>query len=301
MNNPLISIIMPVYNGERFLKESIGSILNQTFKDFEFLIIYDVSVDNTASLIQEFRNLDERICLINGDGNGITGALNKGISKSRGKYIARQDADDISFPKRLEIQYKFMLDNKLDICGGDYISIGHDGVLKKKHLVAKKDYEILLTMASNVPFAHPSVMIKKSFLIDHKLKYGVFGHKVAEDLDLWMHMYQEGASFGNVSEYILKYRLIPDSLSAVNKKLIRREVSKQFDTFVRNNYISFKRSLEFFCNQNSKNDHIERVAIKALFRYLSVNFNIRILYKCLKRVSLYNFVYGFISYIKSIS
>jgi len=297
----MISIVMPVYNGERFLREAIESILNQTYKDYEFLIIYDESTDNTASIIQEFQRSDARIRIINGDGSGIVGALNKGIKKSKGTYIARQDADDISFLERLEIQYKFIVENKLDICGGDYVSIGKDGLWKNSHIVAKKDYEILLTMASNVPFAHPSVMIKKSFLVEHKLNYGAFGYKVAEDLDLWMHMYDKGANFGNVAGHILKYRLLSDSLSAVNNKLIKNEVSTQFNSFVKNNHKAFRLSLELFCKQSSKTDNIERVAIKALFRYLAVDFNLKLLYECWRKVSIYNFTFGFISYIKSIS
>jgi glycosyltransferase involved in cell wall biosynthesis len=300
MNNiPVISVVMPVYNGERFLREAIESILNQTYREFEFLIICDKSTDNTLSIIQEFQKQDERIVLISGDKEGITGALNKGIKKAKGKYIARLDADDASYPERLEMQYKFMVENKLDICGGDYISIDQDGLFKKSYNVVKEDFEILLTMASNVPFAHPSVMIKKSFLIDHKLMYGVCGHKIAEDLDLWMNMYNAGAKFGNIGIYILKYRLLSDSLSSINHRLIKREINKQFDFFVNNNHKIFKLSLELFCLQNSNSNNLQRVAIKALLRYLKVDFNFKLLYQCWSNVSLYNFIIGLLSYINS--
>ena len=76
INSPTISVVMPVFNGEKFLRESIESILNQSYKDFEFLIIYDKSTDNTASIIQEFERIDSRICVLYGDGDGIIGALN---------------------------------------------------------------------------------------------------------------------------------------------------------------------------------------------------------------------------------
>ena len=82
INSPTISVVMPVFNGEKFLRESIESILNQSYKDFEFLIIYDKSTDNTASIIQEFERIDSRICVLYGDGDGIIGALNKGIRES---------------------------------------------------------------------------------------------------------------------------------------------------------------------------------------------------------------------------
>jgi len=298
-SNPVISVVMPVYNGEKFLGEAIESILNQTYKDFEFLIIYDKSTDNTLSIIQEFQRRDQRILLINGDKKGITDALNKGIEKAKGGYIARLDADDISFPERLEMQYKFMVKNKLDICGGDYISIDQDGLFKKSHDVAKEDFEILLTMASSVPFAHPSTMIRKSFLIDHKLMYGVSGHKIAEDLDLWMSMYNAGAKFGNLGICILKYRLLSDSLSSINHRLIKREVSKQFDLFVNNNHKNFRLALELFCLQSDNTNNLQRVAIKALLRYLKVDFNFKLLYKCWSKVSLHNFIFGLLSHINS--
>lgn len=301
INSPTISVVMPVFNGEKFLRESIESILNQSYKDFEFLIIYDKSTDSTASIIQEFEEIDSRICVLNGDGDGIIGALNIGIRESKGTFIARHDADDISLTQRLEIQYKFIMDNKLDICGGDYISIGQDGLTKNSHIVAKGVHEILLTMASNVPFAHPSVMIKKSFLINHKLNYGAFGHKIAEDLDLWMQMYNKRAKFGNVDSNIIKYRLLSNSLSSVNSKSIKREVNCQFNEFLKHNHEDFRLSLELFCKQGPHAKNIQRLTIKALFRYLNVDFNFKLLYKCFRKVSLYNFLFGFISYINSIS
>jgi len=301
INSPTISVVMPVFNGEKFLRESIESILNQSYKDFEFLIIYDKSTDNTASIIQEFERIDSRICVLYGDGDGIIGALNKGIRESKGAFIVRHDADDISLIQRLEVQHKFIKDNKLDICGGDYISIGKDGFSKNSHIVPKSDVEILLTMASNVPFAHPSVMIKKSFLIDNELNYGAYGHKIAEDLDLWMRMYNKGAKFGNVDACILKYRMLSNSLSSVNSKLIKKEVNWQFNEFLKNNQNDFRLALESFCYQRSNSINIQRVAIKALFRYLNLDLNFNLLYKCFRKVSLYNFLFGFFSYINSIS
>lgn len=299
-NSPAISVVMPVYNGEKYLSQSIESILNQTFKNFEFLIVYDKSTDNTESIIYDYQTKDSRIKIINGNGNGIIGALNEGIIESKGNFIARHDADDISILKRLEIQYKFITENKLDICGGDYILIDEDESLQKSINVAKKEHEILLTMASNVPFAHPSVLINKSFLITHKLNYGVFGHKVAEDLDLWMQMYNRGAKFGNVDAILLKYRLLNDSLSSVNNKLIKKEVSTQFNIFVSKNLREFKYALELFCKAKDHDDNIKKVAIKALFRYAAIDFNIRLIFRCWRKAGLYNFIFGFLSYMNSI-
>src|SRR3990170_6306785 len=104
--NPEITVLMSVYNGERFLREAIESILNQTYRDFEFLIINDGSTDSSREIILSYN--DPRIRLIDNELNiGLTRSLNKGLRLARGKYIARQDADDISFRKRLEKQVAF--------------------------------------------------------------------------------------------------------------------------------------------------------------------------------------------------
>ncbi len=106
---PRVSVLMSVYNGERFLRDSVESILGQTFTDFEFLILDDGSTDSTCEILEEYANKDARIVLVRNDRNlGLTRSLNKGLRLVRGEYLARQDADDISLPKRLEMQVKFL-------------------------------------------------------------------------------------------------------------------------------------------------------------------------------------------------
>ena len=115
--NPKVTVLMPVYNGEKYLKEAITSILLQTFDDFEFLIINDGSSDASVDIIQSFR--DPRIRLVHNDTNiGLIATLNKGLKLAHGKYVARMDQDDISLPRRLEKQTYFM-DNNPDVgvCG----------------------------------------------------------------------------------------------------------------------------------------------------------------------------------------
>ena len=126
-NTPVVSLIMPVRNSGIFLEDAIKPILNQSFKNFEFIIIYDDSSDNTLSIVQNFQKQDDRIKLIYGDNDGISGALNKGIEKSKGKYIARMDSDDISLPNRFDRQINHMTNLGLDICGGHSLLIDRDG------------------------------------------------------------------------------------------------------------------------------------------------------------------------------
>ena len=108
---PTISVIMPVFNGEQFLSKAIESILNQTFSDFELIIINDGSTDNTKKIIEKYKAIDKRIIVKNQNNKGLTKSLNIAISITKGEYIARHDADDISLPHRFEKQI-FWLKNK---------------------------------------------------------------------------------------------------------------------------------------------------------------------------------------------
>jgi len=111
-NKPKISVIMSVYNGEKYLGEAIDSVLGQTFTDFDFIIVNDGSTDGSPGIIQSYR--DERIRVINNEKNiGLTKSLNKAIKESGGEYIARQDADDISLPERFEEQVWFLEEQHL--------------------------------------------------------------------------------------------------------------------------------------------------------------------------------------------
>ena len=235
-SDPMISVVMPVYNGEKFLKEAIKSILNQTYKDFEFLIVYDESTDGTLSIIQEFQEKDTRVVLINGDKEGISGALNKGIKKSRGKYIARLDADDISLATRFEKQIIHMEDSGVDICGGHSLLINSNGKINGLNVVPISHKMCALSLLFKVPFAHPSVMIRKRFLDTNSLKYGQSSYKIAEDLDLWLRMYGCGARFGNVDSVVLKYRILRGSLSKVNNALILEETKSMLHQFYKDNH-----------------------------------------------------------------
>ena len=223
-SDPMISVVMPVYNGEKFLKEAIESILNQTYKDFEFLIVYDESTDGTLSIIQEFQKRDERVVLVYGDGERIIGALNKGIKKARGKYIARMDADDISLLTRFEKQINHMESLGLDICGGHSLLIDSDGTINGIGVMPRSHDLCGLSMMFRVPFPHPGVMIRKSFLTDHSLEYGQSKYRTSEDFDMWVRMFSAGAKFGNIDDIVVQYRVLNNSLSAKSIAGSRRDV-----------------------------------------------------------------------------
>ena len=126
MNNPLVTIFMAVYNVENFIKDSLESILNQTYKNFEFLIVNDASTDHSSEILQLYEKKDKRIRVIHNKHNmGIPYTRNIGLKEANGKYIAIMDADDIALPFRIEKQVLFMENNpEIDVLGTDYEVIG---------------------------------------------------------------------------------------------------------------------------------------------------------------------------------
>lgn len=232
---PVISVIMPVYNAEKYLGEAIQSILDQTFRDLEFIIINDGSTDKSLNIINGYARKDDRVVVIDRENRGIVATLNEGIESAKGKYIARMDADDISLPIRLEKQLELMGKENLDICGSHYFLINNNGDINGLNLTPLSHETCFITLGSKVPFAHPSVMIRKDYLLNNDLKYGQSEYKIAEDFDLWMRMYEKGARFGSVNEVLFKYRIIENSLSKRLNKGILKDSKKMRKIFLDKN------------------------------------------------------------------
>jgi glycosyltransferase involved in cell wall biosynthesis len=211
--NPKISVLLPVYNCELYIKETIDSILEQTFSDFELLIIDDCSTDKTVSIIKEFS--DKRICLIEKEKNsGYTDSLNFGISIAKGKYIARIDGDDICLPERFAKQVHFLEKNPaIILCGTAIKFIGSTS----GHLFYPTTHEeIKICLFSFLPtFAHPTIMGKKE--IFEKCKYDR-NFEPAEDYELWTRFVQEGEG-ANLNEVLLQYRVHPNQISVTKKNI----------------------------------------------------------------------------------
>ena len=199
---PKITVLMPVYNGSKYLDEAIKSILNQTFQNLEFIIIDDGSTDDSLKNIKSYN--DNRIRLIENKKNqGQSKTLNKGINLARGTYIARVDQDDISRSDRLEKQLEFMEKNSdIDVCGSWVELMGkHSDVMN----LETRSEEIKISLLTNQNLAHPAVMIRKSTLIKHNLYYDP-KFIIANDYDLWVRMF-EYCSFANIPEPLVKHRV----------------------------------------------------------------------------------------------
>jgi glycosyltransferase involved in cell wall biosynthesis len=198
---PTISVAMPVYNGERYLCEAIDSILNQTFSDFELIIIDDGSTDNSLQVLQAYQKLDPRIHLIARENRNLATTLNDIIDLANGKWIARMDQDDIALPQRFERQLDWLEQTGADICGSWVKLFGTRDQRILKH--PQRDDAIKMEMLFSTPFAHPTVMMRTQLV--KKLRYDKVWEK-CEDYDLWERAARAGWKMSNVQEVLLLYR-----------------------------------------------------------------------------------------------
>lgn len=288
-DTPLISVIMPVYNSESFLAEAIESILNQTVRDFEFLIVYDESNDRSLSIIEYYQRQDPRISLINGQKKGLIGALNQGINAVRGEFIARMDADDISLPERFEKQLKLMESARADVCGCHWLVINETGKLTEARIapLCRDAFTIFLMCA--VPFPHGSVMMRTSFIREHALEYGGSKYaECAEDYDLWIKFFENGGVFIAVNEILFKYRDSSASLSKQRSKKIASDCKKIRRFFVRHNQETCLHAVHKLTNNYTDLSRDERDYLLMASYILSVNCKQSIIFNVLKNSSAKN-------------
>jgi len=235
MTTPKISVIMSVYNGGKYLREAIESILNQTFTEFEFIIVNDGSTDNSREIIQSYN--DERIKIINNEENiGLPKSLNNALKAARGEYIARQDADDISLPNRFEEQIKYFEKHpEVMLLGTNAYIINESGKTIRKYICPSNPAESLFKLNQLV---HGSVMFKKEIIE----KVGLYNEllRYVQDYEFWARatkhyevrslnsvlykkrFFMRIASFKKVKEHAL--------CSILAKKLVRNEVDERLLT-----------------------------------------------------------------------
>ena len=213
LHSPKVTVLMSVYNGQKYLSEAVDSILNQTFANFEFLIIDDGSTDNSIKIINSYR--DSRIVFIKQDNRGLPSALNIGLKNSKGKYIARMDADDICFPERLEVQYAF-----LEACE-DCVVVGSNAEVIDVHgmhlFTSDQDisWETIREKLPITPFFHSSTMFRKEEII----RCGGYNEKLltAQDCLLFNQMAKYGELW-NIKKPLIKYRIVPNAVSMMKSK-----------------------------------------------------------------------------------
>lgn len=206
-SNPLVSIVMATYNdGPEKIKEAIESILNQSYAEWELLVLDDSTDEATRQVIDSYAD-HKKISVVRERGRmGFVYALNKGLELAEGKYIARMDGDDISFPERLEIEVAYLEKNSdVAVVGGQVNIINGNGDIVSKRRYPVGWRKILIFMAFRSPLAHPAVMFRKK-LVNEGLKYNTCLGK-AEDIDFWLKIVNAGYKIGNVPETLLNYRV----------------------------------------------------------------------------------------------
>lgn len=226
---PKISIVMPVFNREKYVADAVISILTQTFADFEFIIIDDGSTDSTFDILKSFN--DKRIKLLSKNENqGNYVARNKGMELASGKYICVMDSDDIALPQRIQKQFDFMESNtQYGLCGSFVKIEASDEIV-----IAPENYdEIKVWSMSNIMFRHPTVFIRNEFLKKYKLKYNDT-YRYAADYDFLVratHLFP----VTNIQEVLLEYRRHADQISTANRsgqaKIVQKVILSQLSYF----------------------------------------------------------------------
>lgn len=242
---PKISVVMPVYNGEKYLREAMDSILNQTFNDFEFIIINDASKDSTEEIIKSYT--DDRIIYIKNEQNlGVAGTLNRGLDIAKGEYIARMDADDISMPKRFQKQVAFMdKHHEIGVCGTAVKVFGEDYEKNAFYVSNKENVKINMIFSSCL--CHPTVMIRGEIIRIKNYRYDLEYEKI-EDYELWKRILRE-YDIDNLKDRLLKYRIhqeqITQNYSDVQKKRMRKIIEREFRVY---NIQCEAREIDAFCD-----------------------------------------------------
>jgi hypothetical protein len=215
-------VLLPVYNCEQYLGDAIESILNQAFTSFELIIINDGSKDGSAEVMTRFRDL--RIRIVHQSNQGLAATLNRGIALARGKYIARQDQDDLSYPQRLARQVAHLEAHPDCVMLGTWAQILEvDRVVDRFHRHPVDEAELRYLMLFNNPFVHSSVMLRK----DAVQQVGGYTtdpeRQPPEDFELWSRLSRVGR-VANIGEVLLAYRETPGSMSRVGPSPFRRRL-----------------------------------------------------------------------------
>jgi glycosyltransferase involved in cell wall biosynthesis len=210
---PAVTVLMAVYDGERYLREAVESVLGQTRGDLELRVVDDGSTDATPDMLAEYARADARVVIHRLSHAGRSGALNFGCRRARAGLIARLDADDVALPERLERQLAFLEENQeVALLGGGALLIDEEGEVFGRDRVPTADAEIRRALEHSSPFYHPNVVFRKSAV------EAVGGYRPAfdpaEDYDLWLRI-AERHPVANLGEFVGRYRMYPQQESVV--------------------------------------------------------------------------------------
>jgi GT2 family glycosyltransferase len=208
----LLSVLLPVHNGEQFLRQALESLSSQTFTDYELIVINDGSTDATQEILSDYQSRDPRVRIYSQARSGIVASLNRAIAQSSGDYAARMDADDIAFPDRFDRQLKVLRDHpEIGVLGGAAVVIDAAGREIGSLQYPTDDRGIRAALRLTNPFCHPTAMMRMALLKDVGGYRAAFPH--AEDFDLWLRV-SEQSRMRNLAEPLLYYRWHAGQVSA---------------------------------------------------------------------------------------
>lgn len=222
--NPLVSVIIPAYNSEKYISEAVESVINQTYKNIELIIVNDGSTDKTLDIVNEFSKKDSRVVIVNKENGGVSSARNLGFEIAKGDYIALLDSDDVCSEDRIEKQVHEMNDKSLDVCSGAMTTFGNTKK-NKLYVYPESDSELkfnLLFFGKTIPCS--PAMLTKSIIKSYKFRTDM---DWAEDYAYWLNLLlekKENVQFGNISSSLIGNRIHDEQttqrLKDKNRKVI---------------------------------------------------------------------------------
>lgn len=243
---PVLSVILPVFNAKQFVEHAVVSILQQSYSNFELIIIDDGSFDGTTDILKRLSSQNARIVLFVRENRGLVASLNEGIRMAQGEFIARMDADDFALPQRFADQIAYLHRTGYDLCGTAVQCFGKSELVWR---YPSTPAEVEVQLLFDSPYAHPSTMCKASL-------YKTLGYRNvfagAEDYDLWQRAWQLGAKGANLPEVLLRYRVHDAQISnaqKVHQRLLADEVRQRhwhsiagrtYDTEIKQLLVMFK-------------------------------------------------------------
>lgn len=269
--NPLISVVLPVYNCALYIEDAINSILNQTFQDFEIIVIDDCSVDNTVKIVQSIE--DHRIRIIfKEQKKGLIDSLNIGFKEAKGEYIARMDGDDISLPDRFRKQLEILKNNSdIKACGCWLKEFGYSN----KVISHKENHdEIVSRLLLSCSMSLGSVMLEKAWVRNFKFEKAKLH---VEDYDFWSKMAWSG-KFYNIQEVLYNYRVHESQVSALYKSIqIQGDIGIKLFLFKKIRYNTEVFSDEIITKMLLLDRPIEIKEFKLFFKWIDqlISFNIK--------------------------
>lgn len=223
---PFISVLMPAFNVEKYIAAAIESILNQSFTDFEFIILDDGSNDGTTQIIKKYSDIRLKKIFLT-ENKGLVSARNALVGMAQGEFIAFLDSDDLADPRRLELQLRYLQANGLDLCGTDHFVLHEISGKMKRSKQRHSDADIRAMISVCSPLCNPSVMGRTA--VFQKVPY-LPGNDGAEDYVMWVNLAIMGCKFGNVPKNLITYRVHDSQISQVQNSKVnnifneRREI-----------------------------------------------------------------------------